>query len=49
MVLEKFMNNNNMDSYKLLDLSGSDSENEIFNFAPIQEPQVQRKKRLKRY
>ena len=39
-----------MDSYKLLDLSGSDSDNEVIQFAPVPEnPPPQRKKRLKRY
>ncbi|XP_068235284.1 uncharacterized protein [Palaemon carinicauda] len=52
MVSGSYLNNNdnnNMSSYKLLDLSGSDSENEVLHFSPIPEnPPPQRKKRLKR-
>ncbi|XP_069194448.1 EF-hand calcium-binding domain-containing protein 14 isoform X3 [Procambarus clarkii] len=49
MVSGSCLNNNSMDSYKLLDLSGSDSENEVIHFAPMPDnPPPQRKKRLKR-
>ncbi|XP_066973096.1 EF-hand calcium-binding domain-containing protein 14 isoform X1 [Macrobrachium rosenbergii] len=51
MVSGSYLNNNNnsMSSYKLLDLSGSDSENEVLHFSPVPEnPPPQRKKRLKR-
>ncbi|XP_042884668.1 uncharacterized protein LOC122261192 [Penaeus japonicus] len=47
MVSGSCLNNNSMDTYKLLDLSGSDSENEVIHFAPMPDP-PQRKKRLKR-
>lgn len=49
MVSGSCLNNNSMDTYKLLDLSGSDSENEVIHFAPMPDnPPPQRKKRLKR-
>ncbi|CAL4121816.1 unnamed protein product, partial [Meganyctiphanes norvegica] len=49
MVSGAYLNNNSMDTYKLLDLSGSDSDNDIIHFAPIPDhPHQQRKKRLKR-
>ncbi|XP_071513154.1 uncharacterized protein [Panulirus ornatus] len=49
MVSGSCLNNNNMDLYKLLELSGTDSENEVIHFAPMPDnPPPQRKKRLKR-